>query len=128
MSDKTKTATADISELIANVSASLNELVVSINQMTDVIEKEKTQTEYTKVAFNNINNNTLSVQNHIEGLLQNISLLNDANRYIVSSVETISAASEEVMALTNQALEIETNNADSISKVARTVAELTDIS
>ena len=128
MSDKTKTATADISELIANVSASLNELVVSINQMTDVIEKEKTQTEYTKVAFNNINNNTLSVQNHIEGLLQNISLLNDANRHIVSSVETISAASEEVMALTNQALEIETNNADSISKVARTVAELTDIS
>ena len=32
------------------------------------------------------------------------------------------------MALTNQALEIETNNADSISEVARTVAGLTDIS
>ena len=60
--------------------------------------------------------------------MQNISLINDANRHIVSSVETISAASEEVMALTNQALEIETNNADSISEVARTVAELTDIS
>ncbi len=124
MSAKTKQATDDIAELISNAEKSLKELMQSIEEMSAVILSEKTQTTQTTEVFSDIQKSTVEVREYLNQFMQYISGLTEANREIVQSVQTISAATEQVNALTNEAMNMEGNNAMAVQSIAKQVGEL----
>lgn len=110
MSIRTKDATENITGLIHNVAVSLNEVTDVIGQMAKEIEEEKICTRQAMDSFSSISDNTQAVRDEVGELVNNITRLTDANRGIMDSVQTISAISEEVCALANEAMSSEENN------------------
>ncbi len=127
MADKTKKATADINEMIANVAAALAEVESAVGDMASVIRQEKANTAVAADNFNAIDNKT-SEMLAIAGMLKdNIDDLTYSNRQIVAAVEKISATTEEVTAITNETLNIETRNLNDLKEVANMVSELANV-
>ena len=124
MSTKTKEATNNISELIGNATSSLDDLVKSVTEMAKVIQSEKEQTVQTSEIFGTIQNSTEEVREHVSLFIDYIHGLTDANREIVQSVSTISATTQEVTALTSEALSKERANAESVSSIAEQIGNL----
>ena len=124
MSTKTKEATNNISELIGNATSSLDDLVKSVTEMAKVIQSEKEQTVQTSEIFGTIQNSTEEVREHVNLFIDYIHGLTDANREIVQSVSTISATTQEVTALTSEALSKERANAESVSSIAEQIGNL----
>ena len=124
MSTQTKEATDNISDLIHNATTSLDDLVASVTEMSSVIQSEKDQTVQTSEIFGTIQNSTEEVRNHVSLFIDYIHGLTDANREIVQSVSTISATTQEVTALTSEALSKEHANAESVSSIAEQIGNL----
>lgn len=124
MADRTKEATAVISDKIEDVKTSLSELVEAITGIIEGINCEQQNTDRTAAALEKIKTNTEGVHLSVKDLMDDISALRAANEGIVSSIQTISATSEQVTALARKALTVETENADSISKISKTVSAL----
>ena len=124
MSTQTKEATDNISDLIHNATTSLDDLVASVTEMSSVIQSEKDQTVQTSEIFGTIQNSTEEVRNHVSLFIDYIHGLTDANREIVQSVSTISATTQEVTALTSEALSKEHANAESVSSIAEQIGSL----
>ena len=124
MAAQTKEATDKIEDMIKNAQDSLAELVDSVEELSDIINAQKNQSALTKKAFESIEASTREVESQIDNFMEYIGGLNQANSRIVTSVQTISAASEEVSALTQEAVSMENNNADAVQNIARQVGEL----
>jgi len=124
MAAKTKEATDNIDELILNANVSLKALGDSFAEMTQVIGEEKKQTMETSEVFATIRRSTEDVRAHMDNFVEYVHGLNTANREIVQAVQTISATTEEVSALSNEALTMEEGNAASVESIARQVSEL----
>lgn len=110
MAAQTKNATVRITELITNVSTAIGEVVPVIQNMLDGIEKEKASAESTVGSFHNIQENSDAVRDKVEHLEQSMIELKDANEMIVSSIQTISAITEEVSAHANETVHAEEEN------------------
>ncbi len=126
MAAKTKDATDNIADIIANANDSLKVLLSSTDKLSQIIESEKTQTAQTNKAFGDIKNDTEEVRAHINQFMDYINGLARANDEIVQSVQTISAASEQVSALTAEAANMETNNAIAVQSIAAQVGALAE--
>lgn len=96
MATQTNDATTHITGLIENVSASINGVVEVIYQMISSINDEKKATENTAESFAMIQEHTISIRDNITGLAENITGLKHSNEAIVSSIQTISAISDEL--------------------------------
>ena len=106
MAGQTKNATVSITELISNVSASIQSVVDVIHQMLNGINQEKASASNASASFGSIEDNT-----------QGIKELKNANDQIVDSIQTISAISEEVSAHANQTADAEEKNATVIDNM-----------
>lgn len=124
MSIKTKEATDNIEEMIKGVLNSLSEVVLAVEKMSDVIEEEKKNTTATSDSFNTIFNSTVSIGQNVDMLVENLDLLTRSNLEIVGSVQTISAASEQVAALTTEAVNAENRSAGLLSQVTDQIQQL----
>lgn len=124
MSAKTKEATDNIEEIIGNANNSLEELLASVTQLDEIIASEKKQSMEATKAFEEIRNNTEEVREHVDQFIGYISGLTTANHEIVQSVQTISAATEQVSALTVEAFNMESNNATAVQSIADQVGAL----
>lgn len=125
MANQTQGATIDITNLINNVSASINEVVAVVRDMIVGINEEKKSTESASLSFGNIEQNTLEIRDNIFALSNDIDKLQEANRLIAESIQTVSAISQEVSAHANETLETEKANKHNIDEIARRVQELT---
>ena len=111
MAGQTKNATVSITELISNVSASIQSVVDVIHQMLNGINQEKASASNASASFGSIEDNTHIIQTNVDSLVQGIKELKNANDQIVDSIQTISAISEEVSAHANQTADAEEKNA-----------------
>lgn len=126
MAAKTKEATDSIEEIINNADKSLNALVDSMAKLDAIVVSERKQTAQTTEVFADIQNSTDAVKQHIDEFMDYIGGLTRANKEIVHSVQTISAATEEVNALTNEAAHMESNNAVAVQSIAKQVGALAE--
>lgn len=129
MASQTKNATVSITQLISDISHSINEVVTVIRQMIEGINAEKTAAVNAVDSFENIRANTLSVRENISGLVNTVKELRDANLVIVDSVQRISGVSEEVYASATETMNAEENNVsiiNSISEIMQSLLKLTD--
>lgn len=128
MATQTKDATIQITQLITNVSLAINEVVSVVSNMLEGIDAERVSTVNTAQSFENIRNNTMSVQENIIKLVYNVKELRDVNVVIVESIQRISGVSQQVYASASETMEAEENNADileKISKIMQNVVEIT---
>jgi len=126
MAAKTKEATDDIEDIIQNANDSLITLMNSVKELAEIILSEKQQTAQTSKVFADIQKTSDDVSNHLAEFMDYISGLTKANSEIVMSVQTISAATEQVNALTMEAANMETKNAEAVQSIASQVAALAD--
>lgn len=124
MAAQTKDATEQISGMIDNVAAAIGDVVAVIHQMIDGINEEKQSTTNTAASFEDIQQNTLAVQQEVESLAHSIEELREANTLIVDSIQTISAISQEVSAHANETASAEEKNADTINQIDIMMSDL----
>ena len=95
---QTQTATEDINKLIATISSEVDSVSNAINLL---IESNKIQTASARVtanSFEKIENSTGTIRTNSSGLAKIVGRLDEANKEIVSNIQTISAITEEVSA------------------------------
>lgn len=124
MSQRTTRATDQITLMIDNVTQSINDVVNIMQTMIHGINQEKESTVQTTKSFRTIQETSLSIQQNVSNLVDNIASLTHANNAIVASIQTISAASEQVSALANEAMSAEENNSEIIDNISEQMQEL----
>lgn len=117
MAAQTADATTHIDKLIGTISSGLHETMSVIQQMIDGINEEKTSTERTAASFDSIQENTLSIRDHVELLTRNMEELKNANYLIADSTQTISAVSEEVSAHAAETMTAEERNEELLGQI-----------
>ena len=71
-----------------------------------------------------IHSTTFAIRDNVEDLVNTIAQLTDANQVISNSVQTISAASEEVYALTSEVMDSENSNARILDTISAKMQKL----
>lgn len=98
---QTKDATVTIGNLIRNVSDEIGKVVEMTEAMISQVKEQNRAVGETAKSFGNISSNADEIEHNSEGLTHAVGALEDANRVIAESIQTISAVSEEVAAHTN---------------------------
>ena len=127
MATKTKDATTNITSLIQNVTTAIGEVIEIIQHMISGIKDEKVAAGVASDSFTAIQNNTYSIQEDIEQLINNIDELKAANQVIAESVQTISAVSEEVAAHATETMNAETENAEVLARISDKMQQLVEL-
>lgn len=128
MATQTKDATVHITELIANVSRAISEVVQVIRQMIDGITEEKTGAQDAADSFSEIESSTFAIRDNMDAMVKNVTELKEANQVIVDSIQTISAISEEVSAHASETLAAEQKNSQILENITGMMEAMNTIS
>ena len=124
LATQTQSATEHITVLIGNVSDELNKVVEVIERMIDNINAQNIVANDTAKSFNVISHSAEEVYKESSYLKELVSELSNANRFIVEGIETISAATEEVTAHSNETYESSSENSDITNEVGTIIEDL----
>lgn len=124
LADQTQNATVDITDLIDNISRELESVVKVINYLMDNSKLQGIAATETASSFETIASRTGDIQQQIEELSGLVSELASSNEAIVESIQTISAATEEVTAHSTVTLECSEENTTIVGDVGTVVEEL----
>jgi len=122
---QTQTATADINNLISNITKEMGNVADAI---TKLVENNKIQNDAAMVtaeSFEKIVTNSDSIKKDSEQLSGIVEMLETSNRDIVESIQTISAISEEVSAHSSTTCETTEANRSIVREVKDIVEEMT---
>lgn len=125
LASQTREATVKIEELIRNVSAQIGKVVGMIENMIGQVKKQNEAVGETARSFERISTNAEDIQNNSNGLTYAIEDLEEANRAISDSIQTISAISEEVASHTNTTYASCVENEKIIKQLIEKAGELT---
>ena len=124
MATRTKEATVHITELISNVSNAIMEVVGVVSKMIDGINEEKTGASNAEESFESIEDNTRAIQKNADTLSRSISELQNANKEIIDSIQTISAISQQVSAHAGETMQAEEENLNVMQDVSAIMQKL----
>lgn len=124
LADQTQNATVEITELIENISSELEEVVSVINYMMDNNKLQSIAATETASSFETIATRTEDIRALAVELADLISQLANSNETIVDSIQTISAATEEVTAHSSVTLESSEENSAIVTDVGKIVSDL----
>ena len=124
LASQTKDATGNISALIESIEVSINQVTESINNLVASNEIQNEYVEKTASNFELIHHSTNSIYNQSSNLAEMVGKLGTANQAIVESIQNISAVSEEMTARANETLESSQADALRVEKVVGIVNEL----
>ncbi|MGN0153412.1 MAG: methyl-accepting chemotaxis protein [Lachnospiraceae bacterium] len=127
LATQTKDATVNITELINNVSNELSSMVDVIEDMLHNAEEQNEVANNTARCFEGITIKVENVYHEVEKLDKLVAGLNDANEQVIRGIETISAATEEVTAHSNQTLETSEMNSSITDEVEAMVEALSSL-
>lgn len=127
MATQTQDATSNITELIGNVSSSIQSSVDVIYQMIDGINEEKKSTLNTRESFKQIQENTLSIRDNIEHLAAGIYEVKEINDEISHSVEKVSDISEKVSAYADKTMHSQKSNDAILNGISNQMQELMNL-
>ena len=124
MATRTKEATVHITELISNVSNAIMEVVGVVSNMINGINEEKTGASNAEESFESIEDNTRAIQKNADTLSRSISELQNANKEIIDSIQTISAISQQVSAHAGETMQAEEDNLNVMQDVSAIMQKL----
>ena len=120
----------DIEHLASEVEASVDngtevtEKLENLNQYMDGINEEKTGASNAEESFESIEDNTRAIQKNADTLSRSISELQNANKEIIDSIQTISAISQQVSAHAGETMQAEEENLNVMQDVSAIMQKL----
>ncbi|MBQ8591650.1 MAG: hypothetical protein IJ485_02735 [Lachnospiraceae bacterium] len=117
LANQTSTATVDISGLITNINASLQEVVTSIYRLIESNKEQNTYADETAKSFDAIGANVAGILGQSETLVKVVTDIAEANAGIMSGIQNISAVTEEVSAHAEDTLENSQKGKEMVEKV-----------
>lgn len=120
---QTNGATGDINQIIANITASIEEVSGSMNTLLESSQLQNQYVDDTANNFERIHNNNQEIAVQTQQLDSIVESVLDANRQVIQRIDNVSAVTEEVTAGANETLESSTANLESI----RNVSDIMDI-
>ncbi len=124
LAEQAQNATVEITELIENISVELDKVVDVVNYLMDNNKLQSVVATETASSFETIATRTEDIQKRTQQLTGLVTKLSTSNSSIVDSVQTISAATEEVTAHSNMTLECSEENNKIVEEVNDIVGEL----
>ncbi len=125
LAGQTQTATEDIGKIISTITSEMASVSKAILTLVD---NSKTQNEAAKVtaeSFEKIVTNSNEIKNDSAQLTNIVGSLENSNREIVESIQTISAITEQVSAHSTTTCDITEKNMGIVSDVKEIVEEMT---
>ena len=126
LSDQTKEATVNISELINSVANELSQVTDAVKTVEENAEAQEKKTEDLSKSLQSIMDMTTRIADKTAGLEKMIGKLSAANGDIVQNIQVISAITEEVTAHSSETLNTCKENQDIVSKVSQITAKLSE--
>lgn len=124
LAEQTQNATVEITELISNITLELDKVVDVVHYLMDNNKLQGIVATETASSFETIAIRTEDIQKRTQSLTELVAQLSTSNAAIVDSVQTISAATEEVTAHSNVTLECSEENNMIVEEVNDIVGEL----
>ena len=126
VSDQTKEATVNISELIGTVTSELSQVTNAVQLVEENAETQGQKTEDLSKSLQSIMDMTKNIADKTSGLEQMIGKLSAANGDIVQNIQVISAITQEVTAHSSETLNTCKENQDTVGKVSHITAKLNE--
>lgn len=124
LSNQTKSATVNISDLIGAVTSELNQVRDAVKVLEENTEAQNEKVEAAGKSLASIKDMTANIVEKTTDLEQMIEKLSSANGDIVQNIQTISAITEEVTAHSSETLNTCRDNQHIVAEVSRITAKL----
>lgn len=121
LAEETKVSTEQITAIIGELTTVTNETREGIKQSIESINVQRQKVEEVTTSFAEVENGMTELEAGVDSISQEISEVLGANRAIVDSISTLSAASQEVLAGTQMSKETIENTFDKLSGFSETV-------
>lgn len=126
LANQTKTATVNITELIANIIEELSAVSGAVNQVTECNQSYAVSAKEVSESFGKIAERTGVIGKQTAEMDESIQALESANADIIHSIQTISAITEEVTAHSGETYNACEENGLMVNDVANIVDELNE--
>lgn len=126
LSDQTKEATVNISQLINSVASELSQVTDAVKMVEENAEAQGQKTEDLSKSLQSIMDMTTRIADKTAGLEKMIGKLSAANGDIVQNIQVISAITEEVTAHSSETLNTCKENQDIVTRVSQITAKLNE--
>ncbi|MDE5778035.1 MAG: hypothetical protein K2I10_05955 [Lachnospiraceae bacterium] len=127
LATQTQQATVEITALIGNISNELSEVVQVIEKMIENAREQNKAANSTADSFKTISEKTQQIHQEVGQMVSLVAELTSANELIVHGIETISAATEEVTAHSNETLESSEENSAITNEVGGIIEGLSQL-
>lgn len=124
LADQTSAATNDITQIIINISNSLEEVVTTVTALLDSNTKQNAQVSETASKFEIISDNTTNIYEQSMVMNETVETVSNANTTIVESITNISAITQEVTARALETLDGTKDDTERVEMIAELVKSL----
>lgn len=124
LANQTKASTQEIEQILADLKADALDASDAVNAMAEASDKQSDIILSTEKYLKNIDASIAQVYDKSKIQANQINEIDQSNRDIVESIQTISAVSEEVTANSQQTLEITENSRNTVELLQNKVTEL----
>ena len=124
LSDQTKDATVNITELIGAITGELNQMTKAVNVMKENTEAQGEKTQDLGKSLESIKDMTVNIAEQTTSLENMIKELSTANGDIVQNIQVISAITEEVTAHSSETLNTCRENQHIVEEVSEVAQKL----
>ena len=121
LAEETKVSTEQITAIINELTAVTNETQEGLQQSVESINVQRQNVEEVNTSFTEVEAGMIELEAGVESMSHEISEVLDANKEIVESISTLSAASQEVLAGTQVSKDTIDKTYDSLHGFSETV-------
>lgn len=123
LAEQTKVSTEQITEIIAQLNAVTNETQEGLSASVESINAQRQKVEEVTSNFTDVEDGMMELENGMNNMGHQVRRVLVANKEIVESISTLSAASQEVLAGTQVSKETIDSTYDSLNGFSKTVEE-----
>ncbi len=124
LSDQTRAATQNITEILAELNKNVEIVTTSINHSAEIVEEQNSLINETKNNFDIIDTGVNQLMEVINDFRRVIGDIADASQVISNGATELSANSEEVSTLSNEGAEVVTQAVEDMNKVKEALTNI----
>lgn len=124
LAGQTENATGDITQLINDITDSLDRVNKSVDELLQSNHKQGELVEESARSFDVINGNTADIMTQAAQLKKSVESVEAANKLVVDNIVNVSSVTEEMTAGANETLESCRQNLETIKEVSNIINQL----
>ncbi len=124
LAEQTRVSTENIKNIVAELNANAEEVVVAVDKSVDATEKQNEMIIAAAENFEKLDKNITSLIGGIKEIDTDISGIYEANNKIVESISQLSATAQEITATAEQAKNLSDNNLKNAEEVREAISTI----